>query len=211
MEQMTPRERMLTAMRNGTPDRVPVAPDISNMIPSRLTGKPFWSIYAEDDPPLGDAYIEACRTFGLDGWYTYGRLDDSFPVALNWRYEFLEKSPEKWVRRTVVETPAGDLSEVTWFPVDNPPTTTEKMIKNVAQDIDKYKYLLQVPVTYDADRFRQQKKRWASGVSCAHPSIRRVFMSGAAPSTGAWKRPPMPSTMNRSCSKSCVSFRRNRR
>jgi len=28
---------------------------------------------------------------------------------LNRRYEFLEKSPEKWVRRIVVETPAGDF------------------------------------------------------------------------------------------------------
>jgi len=109
MEQMTPRERMLTAMRNGTPDRVLVAPDMSNMIPCRLTGKPFRSIYAENDPPLGDTCIEACRTFDLDGWYTHGRLDDTFPVALNWRYEFVENGPDKWVRRTVVETPAGDL------------------------------------------------------------------------------------------------------
>ena len=65
---VTPRERMLTAMRNEIPDRVPVAPDISNMIPCRLTGKPFWDIYLYQDPPLWRAYIEAARYFGLDGW-----------------------------------------------------------------------------------------------------------------------------------------------
>ena len=49
---MTPRERVLIAMTGGTPDRVPVTPDISNMIPSRLTGKPFWEVYYFRQPPL---------------------------------------------------------------------------------------------------------------------------------------------------------------
>ena len=65
MEQMTPRERMLTAMRNGTPDLVPVATDMSNMIPSRLTGKPFWSIYAEITRLWA---TPASRPAGLSAW-----------------------------------------------------------------------------------------------------------------------------------------------
>ena len=68
MKTMTSRERMLCAMRNGQPDRVPVAPDFSNMIPCRLTGKPFWDIYLYQDPPLWRAYINAARHFGTDGW-----------------------------------------------------------------------------------------------------------------------------------------------
>lgn len=40
-EEMTPKERMMTAMRREIPGRIPVAPDISNMVPCRLTGKPF--------------------------------------------------------------------------------------------------------------------------------------------------------------------------
>ena len=55
-------------MRNGQPDRVPVAPDMSNMIPCRLTGKPFWDIYLYQDPPLWKAYIDAVEHFGTDGW-----------------------------------------------------------------------------------------------------------------------------------------------
>ncbi len=42
---MTSRERLLTVMKGGTPDCVPVAPDFSNMIPARMTGKPFWDLY----------------------------------------------------------------------------------------------------------------------------------------------------------------------
>ncbi len=34
---MTPRERIMTALRGGQPDRVPATPDISVMIPARLT------------------------------------------------------------------------------------------------------------------------------------------------------------------------------
>jgi len=65
---MTSRERMIAAMLNQQPDLVPVAPDMSNMIPCRLTGKPFWDIYLHHDPPLWRAYIDAARHFGLDGW-----------------------------------------------------------------------------------------------------------------------------------------------
>lgn len=35
---MTSKQRMRIAMRNAQPDCVPVAPDISNMLPCRLTG-----------------------------------------------------------------------------------------------------------------------------------------------------------------------------
>ena len=62
---MTSRERILTAMRRGVPDRVPVIPDISNMIPARLTGKPFWDIYFHRDPPLWKAYLHAMEYFAF--------------------------------------------------------------------------------------------------------------------------------------------------
>lgn len=65
---MTSRERMVTAMLNKQPDMVPVAPDTSNMIPCRLTGKPFWDIYLYNAPPLWQAYIACVRHFGFDGW-----------------------------------------------------------------------------------------------------------------------------------------------
>ncbi len=66
---MTSKERMLIAMQNGKPDRVPVAPDISCMVPCRLTGKPFWDIYISETPPIWKAYIGAVKYFGIDGWF----------------------------------------------------------------------------------------------------------------------------------------------
>jgi uroporphyrinogen decarboxylase len=53
------------------------------MVPARLTGKPFWEIYVYQDPPLWKAYIEACKSFDIDGGFEvyqfgdlYGDLDE---------------------------------------------------------------------------------------------------------------------------------------
>ena len=67
---MTGRERLLTVLRGGIPDCVPVAPDFSNMIPARLTGKPFWGLSTGDqcgrDTPAENlhAMVETARTYG---------------------------------------------------------------------------------------------------------------------------------------------------
>ena len=49
---MTSRERLLKIIGGEIPDHVPVAPDTSNMIPARLTGKPFWDLYLYQEIPI---------------------------------------------------------------------------------------------------------------------------------------------------------------
>ncbi|MFW5857384.1 MAG: uroporphyrinogen decarboxylase family protein [Planctomycetota bacterium] len=71
---MTSRERLLTVLRGEIPDCVPVMPDTSNMIPARLTGKPFWDLYLYNDPPIWEAYIECAKHFGFDSL-----MDGYFP------------------------------------------------------------------------------------------------------------------------------------
>ena len=73
---MTPRERLLCVLQGGVPDCVPVAPDFSNMIPARLTGKPFWDLYLYNDPPIWEAYIECAKHFGIDSL-----MDGYFPLT----------------------------------------------------------------------------------------------------------------------------------
>jgi len=96
---MTSRERMLIAMTGGQADRVPVAPDISNMIPCRLTGKPFWDIYLYQDPPLWRAYIDAVRYFGFDGWlpavpydFASSQPDSLAPI---WREAIVQRTTDR--------------------------------------------------------------------------------------------------------------------
>ncbi len=73
---MTCRERLTKVMSGEIPDCVPVAPDISNMVPARLTGKPFWQLYLYQDPPIWVAYIEAAKYFGFDALMDgYARIE----------------------------------------------------------------------------------------------------------------------------------------
>jgi uroporphyrinogen decarboxylase len=57
---------MLAILCGQMPDRVPAAPDTSNMIPAKLTGKPFWDIYLFKDPPQWLAYLNCVKHFGID-------------------------------------------------------------------------------------------------------------------------------------------------
>lgn len=73
---MNSRERLLTVLQGKIPDCVPVAPDFSNMIPAKLTGKPFWDIYLYNDPPLWEAYINCAKLFNIDAL-----MDGYFPLT----------------------------------------------------------------------------------------------------------------------------------
>ena len=75
---MTSRERLLCVLRGDIPDCVPVCLDISNMIPARLTGKPFWDIYVYKNPPLWKAYIDAIKRFDIDGGFELYQFGDLF-------------------------------------------------------------------------------------------------------------------------------------
>lgn len=68
----------MTVLKGQTPDCVPVCPDISNMVPARLTGKPFWEIYVYQNPPLWKAYIEAAKYFDIDGGFELCDFGDLF-------------------------------------------------------------------------------------------------------------------------------------
>ena len=78
---MTSRERLLAVLHGEMPDCVPCCPDISNMVPCRLTGKPFWDIYAFQDPPLWKAHIDALKHYDIDGGFELYDFGDVDPVT----------------------------------------------------------------------------------------------------------------------------------
>ncbi|MEK6796686.1 MAG: uroporphyrinogen decarboxylase family protein [Spirochaetota bacterium] len=73
---MTSRERLQKTLRGEIPDCVPVAPDFSNMVPARLTGKPFWDLYLYNDIPIWEAYIACAKHFNIDSL-----MDGYFPLV----------------------------------------------------------------------------------------------------------------------------------
>jgi uroporphyrinogen decarboxylase len=176
---MTPRERMLIAMQGGKPDRVPACPDISNMVPCRLTGKPFWEIYYFREPALWEAYIEAVRYFGIDGWFTYGDMQFQWPVE---RYEAIEEMRRTAERMTVRYRGRLDGArytyEVTYYVAD-PPTTTEKMVKDLTADWGLLERLFAPPVGYNPSLLRKQREEFGElgifGVSIGYPGFQAWF------------------------------------
>lgn len=72
---MTSKERLIAAMRLQPPDRVPVTPDTSVMIPCRLVGKKWWDVLLYRDPPLWKAYIDVVKRFEFDGWTPFWWID----------------------------------------------------------------------------------------------------------------------------------------
>jgi hypothetical protein len=126
METMTGRERIMTALRNGQPDRVPATPDISIMVPTRLTGKPSWEVEYNHNPSLQCAYFNAIKYFDLDGWLYNGRLQFRQKSEIHRRSEVISRDPDKWVVVTVISTHDGDLTSKSVYYRDNPWAFLEK-------------------------------------------------------------------------------------
>jgi len=148
----------MIAMTGGQPDRVPAAPDISNMIPCRLTGKPFWDIYLRGDPPLWRAYVDAVRHFGIDGWFTYGTVHfHRKHDERQWTSETVSRSDERIVTRTTCCTPAGDLTSETTYYIADPPTATRKWIKDFKADLPKLRCFFPEITGYDRAPLEQMR------------------------------------------------------
>lgn len=184
---MTSRERMLIAMTGGMPDRVPATPDISNMVPSRLTGKPFWEVYYFRQPPLWQAYTEAVRYFGIDGWFTYGDMQFQYPGERYQAIEDIRKGDGRWVVMV-----RGLLDRLPWRSVTtyyegDPPTVTEKPIEDLEARWDLVEKWMAPPLGYNPSLLRQQREEWGDlgifGVAVGYPGFQSwygLFKGGLA-------------------------------
>ncbi len=91
---MTSRERLLAVLHHELPDCVPCCPDISNMVPCRLTGKPFWDIYVYQDPPLWKAHIDALKHFDIDGGIELYSWGDLFGDQPEWERRIVRRNQD---------------------------------------------------------------------------------------------------------------------
>ena len=165
---MTPKQRMRIAMTGGKPDRVPACPDISEMIPCRLSGRPSWEFFLDESPfshynrKLGEAYLKAVKYFGIDGWdLGYVGLGPSKGRKVEaWR-EIIEKKRDYIVAREYFSTPDGELWQEIVYPRENPPWHTRKLVKDFKKDFPIYlEYFFPDPSSCDDKEYQ----RWKSEV-----------------------------------------------
>jgi uroporphyrinogen decarboxylase len=126
---MTSRERLLKVLKGEIPDCVPVAPDISNMIPAKLTGKPFWDLYLYNNPPIWEAYVDCAKFFNIDSLmdgyfpFTYPENTISFPEH-DWQTAIICRDSEKIITQGYYR----ESGKMTWgdkvsvYPVGDPST-----------------------------------------------------------------------------------------
>jgi uroporphyrinogen decarboxylase len=122
---MTPRERLLAVLHGEMPDCVPVCPDISNMVPARMTGKPFWDIYVYQDPPLWKAHIDALKHFDLDGGFELYDFGDLFgDYDPKWEQKIVHRNEDNsFVTQDYCEATGEWSRYVVVHTADNPPAT----------------------------------------------------------------------------------------
>lgn len=166
---------MMNACRRLPTDRVPVAPDISNMVPARLTGKPFWNVYFDENPPLWKAYLDAADYFDIDAWFIEGTPVFLRKDPVEYSYSCAPDGNGRMVRTTVVKTKCGNLTMREMCKPDDPPVPVEKFIKDFKEDFPKYKCLFSEITGADTESFKLKKKllgeRGMMGAYCTPPGL----------------------------------------
>ena len=149
---MDSRERLLTVLKGQTPDCVPVCPDISNMVPARLTGKPFWEIYVYQNPPLWTAYIEAAKYFDIDGGFELYDFGDLFgDVEPKWEPRIVHRRKDgSFVTQDYCKQTDQWSNTVVLHTADNPPVTEippgKLGLPAIPSDYEKIEGIKQWPV-----------------------------------------------------------------
>jgi uroporphyrinogen decarboxylase len=141
---------MLAAFALAEADHVPVAPDISVMVPVRLAGRPFDEMFLDGkrhngwtSASVAQAYADAVKYYGMDGWYIYGSLAEIAPPDRpRWRDVYRRCAEGGQLKESVADTPYGPLTQKMRYYPDEPPWETEKPIKDVKRDWPRLRALM---------------------------------------------------------------------
>ena len=153
---MNSRERLMTVLNGEIPDHVPVSPDISQMIPIRRTGLPYWDIYLYQRIPKWKAYIDSVKYFGFDS------LMDGFA---NIQFEELGEFDNTWTEaivhkdelKIVTQKYRIEKNEKIWEPLvsvyhrSNPPSW------------DVHPHLVKLPLVPDRYEPVEDVSKWPTG------------------------------------------------
>jgi len=163
--EMTGRERIMCALRHGTPDRVPATPDMSIMLPTTMARKAFY-----DPIDLTTAYIRCARYFGIDGWMFNGTLDYTYDDTcrdVTYSTITIRDTEEIKEYRHIMHTPDGDLTSTVVSPRGAPATVTEKYIKDIKEQHKFLKYFFPDVTGYDKTTYLEQKQEMnETGMIC---------------------------------------------
>ncbi len=157
MEHMTPRERILCAIRGLPTDRIAVAPDLYAMIPCRLTGKPYWDIYFNESPPLWQAFVDAANHFDIDALSYHGTLRFVGTSRLS-SHQAIERHEDHWIQHVRIKTPDGDLTQTLFCPREDVASYPEHLVKDFVRDFKKLRHLFSDVSSHDREYYEAQRR-----------------------------------------------------
>ncbi|MGI6209347.1 MAG: uroporphyrinogen decarboxylase family protein [Anaerolineae bacterium] len=175
---MTPRERMLCAMRREPVDRPPLTPDFYLMFPTRFCGLSIWDVWGpRASVPLWVVRLATFRHFGFDAW-----LDAGIGLPVNAEYHRREiwADDESYEVETTIETPKGCLTERVVYPKHEGSWVTKYMVDDPIADSDKLIAMYEVDNGSHADDRHFQEVRRGVGDHGV------VFCDGGQPPINAW-------------------------
>ncbi len=160
--QMTGKERILCAMKGGTPDRVPVQLGIFSIAPI-FSKSTFWDVYYHNKFNLTELMVQMVNEFDFDG-YLYTSIGSRIKNdKRNVKTEMVSQDEEFIVQRTTIETPGGTLWSERTFPRTEVPTTTRGLVKTV-EDFKLYlEYCLPDPSAFEWDTAPIQRSKKLMG------------------------------------------------
>ncbi len=176
---MTSKERFMAVLKGQIPDRVPVIPDISNYIPCKYTGLPFWDIYFTRKATQWRAYMDVCDYYGVDHWV--GCCVDMPVKPINSRVEWesnitMDDDRDAAIRTSIAHTPDGDLESREICFRGEPPAMLKKLMNTLEDDWAKYRWLLQEEYEADIDTLNEiraecDKRDQAFSVCLSYPGF----------------------------------------
>ena len=133
---MTPKDRITAAFRNEKPDRVPVSPELWDVIPFRVSGRPFYEFSGTSfgKTPLWKAQLDAYRFFGCEAWVPVEpcpskRQNDMVESRSTFVNEGLIQT------EVVYKTSKGDLHETKHSCFDYDLWSIKRAVKDIFEDI----------------------------------------------------------------------------
>lgn len=157
---MTPKERITLAFQNKKPDRVPVSPELWDVIPIKVSGRPFYEFSATSFGkfPLWKAQLEAYKFFECEAWIPVEPGPSERQKSMVSANSYFI-NPDLIQTDIIYKTSKGNLKEVKHSVFDYDMWSLKRPIEDLFTDMPKYEeYFFDDPSNLDYETINEAYK-----------------------------------------------------
>jgi len=158
------KERIVAALRGGTPDRVPVTLGLSEMVPVRKSGLDYIEFFWREKRNIFLARCDTERSFGADVFAHAAESPSPHDPEIT--IEIVKDTDEEVVYSETIHTRAGDLSDRLRITPTESIAMLEGFVKDPAADRDKVLATLEHPDSKDYSGYAAAYEHAGEGGHC---------------------------------------------